>query len=48
MTKLQYSERLAILGAETLEIGRLKADILYIYEIVFGLLDVKPVALHIK
>ena len=44
MAELQYSESLAIFGAETLELRRLKADLkkMYIYKIVFGLLDVKP------
>ena len=41
MAEVQYSERLAILGAETFELRRLKADIMYIYKIVFGLLDVE-------
>ena len=41
MAKLQYSERLTILGAETLELRRLKADLMYIYKIAFGLLDVE-------
>ena len=48
MAELQYSERLAILGAETLELRRLKADLMYIYKIVFGLLDVEPGTLDIK
>ena len=30
MAELQYSERLAILGAEALELRRLKADLMYI------------------
>ena len=42
MIELQYSERLAILGAETLKLRHLKADLMYIYKIVFGLLDVEP------
>ena len=46
MTELQYSERLAILGAETLEL--LKADLMYIYKIMFGLLDVKHGTFDIK
>ena len=46
--ELQYSERLAILGAETLELRRFKADLMYIYKIVFGLLDVEPGTLDIK
>ena len=41
MAELQYSERLAIFGAETLALRRLKADLMYIYKIVFGLLDVE-------
>ena len=45
MAELQYSERLLILGAETLELRRLKADLMYIYKIVFGLLDVERLIL---
>ena len=41
-------ERLPILGAEILELRRLKADLMYIYKIVFGLLDVEPSQLDIK
>ena len=41
MAELQYSERLARLGAETLELRRLKADLMYIYKIVFGVLYVE-------
>ena len=48
MADLQYSERLAILGAETLELRRLKADQMYIYKIVFGLLDVEHSTFYIK
>ena len=48
MAELQYSERLAILGAETLELRRLKADIMYIFKIVFDLLDVEPGTFDIK
>ena len=48
MAELQYCERLSILGAETLELRRLKGDLMYIYKIVFGLLDVEPGTLDIK
>ena len=48
MAELQYSERLAILRAETLEFRRLKADVMYIYKIVFGPLDVKHGTFDIK
>ena len=48
MAELQYSERLAILAVETLELLRLKADLIYIYKIVFGILDVEPGTLDIK
>ena len=44
MTELQYSERLV----ETLELQRLKADLMNIYKIVFGLLDVEPSTSDIK
>ena len=44
----KYAERLTILEAETLELRRLKADIMYIYKIVFGLLDGEPGTLDIK
>ena len=33
MAELQYSERLAILWAETLELRRLKANLMYIYKL---------------
>ena len=48
MSGLQYSERLAILEIQTLELRRLKADLMFIYEIVFGLLDVERTTLDIK
>ena len=48
MAELQYSEMLAILVAETLELRRLIADQMYIYKIVFGLLDVESGTLDIK
>ena len=48
MAELQYSERLAILEDETLELLRLKADLMYIYKIVFGLLDVEHGTFDIK
>ena len=48
MAELQYSERLAILGTETHELRRLKADLMYIYKIVFGLLDVEHGTFYIK
>ena len=48
MTELQYSERLAITGAETLELRRLKADLTYIYKIMFGILDVEHGTFDIK
>ena len=48
MIELQYSERLAILGAETLELRRLKADLTYIYKIMFGILDVDHGTFDIK
>ena len=40
--------RLAILGAETLELQRLKADLMYIYKIVFGLSDIEHGTFDIK
>ena len=46
--ELQYFERLAILGAETLELRLLKADLMYIYKIVFDLLDVEHGTFDIK
>ena len=48
MDELQYSERLAILEAETLEHRRLKADLMYLYKILFGLSHVGPATLYIK
>ena len=46
MTELQYSARLVILVGETVE--RLKANLMYIYKIVFGLLDVESGKFDIK
>ena len=48
MAELQYFERLAIRGAETLELRRLKADLMYIYKIVFDLLYVEHGTFDIK
>ena len=48
MAELQFSERLATLEAETLELRHLKADLMYIYKIVFCLLDVEPGTFDIK
>ena len=48
MAELQYSERLEILAAETLERRRLKVDLMYIYKIVLGLLDVEHGMFDIK
>ena len=48
MAELQYSERLAKLEAEALELRRLKADLMYIYKIVFGLLDVESGTFDVK
>ena len=48
MTELQYCEKLAILGAETLELRRLKADLTYIYKIIVGILDVEHDTFDIK
>ena len=48
MAELQYSERLATLGAETLQRRSLKAVLMYIYKIVFDLLDIEPGTLDIK
>ena len=46
--ELQCSERLVILGTETLELRRLKSDLLYIYKILFDLMHVEPSTLHIN
>ena len=48
MTELQYSERLTIIGVETLELRRLKADLPYIYKIMFGILDIEHGTFDIK
>ena len=40
MTKLDYKERLAFLDAETLELRRLKFDLITAYNILFGLTDI--------
>ena len=41
-------ERLPILGAEILELRRLKADLMYIYKMLHGLVNVEPTTLDIK
>ena len=40
MSNLDYKERLAFLDAETLELRRLKIDLVTVYEILFGLIDI--------
>ena len=39
MNELQYPERLQILGAESLELRRLKADLCMYYKIIVGMVD---------
>jgi len=36
---LQYSERLAKLGADSLELRRLRLDPIYVYKLLFGMVD---------
>ena len=40
MSNLDYKERLALLDAETLELRRLKIDLVTVYKILFGLIDI--------
>jgi len=40
MKNLTYYQRLRALGTESLELRRLRADLLFTYKLVFGLLDV--------
>ena len=40
MAKLDYKEHLALLYSETLELRRLKIDLISVYTILFGLLDI--------
>ena len=39
MKNLTYYQRLRALGIESLELRRLRADLLFTYKLVFGLLD---------
>ena len=40
MSNLDYKERLALLDAETLGLRRLKIDLVTVYKIFFGLIDI--------
>ena len=40
MKNLTYYQRLRALGTESLELRRLRADLLFTYKLVFGLLDI--------
>ena len=40
MSNLDYKERLALLDVETLELCRLKIDLVTVYKILFGLIDI--------
>ena len=40
MSNLDYKERLALLDAGTLELRRLKIDLVTVYKILFGLIDI--------
>ena len=40
MSNLDYKERLALLDAETLELRRLKIDLVTVYKILFDLIDI--------
>ena len=40
MANLDYKDRLALLGAEILELHRLKIDLVTVHKILFGLLDI--------
>ena len=40
MSNLDYKERLTLLDAETLELRRLKIDLVTVYKILFGLIGI--------
>jgi len=42
---LQYSERLAKLGVDSLELRRLHFDLIYVYKILFGMIETDASAL---
>ena len=39
MEKLTYHQRLSILELDSLELSRVRADLLFTYKLVFGLID---------
>jgi len=41
MKKFSYHQRLANLQLESLELRRLRADLLFTYKLVFGIIDLK-------
>lgn len=41
LSKMNYADRLTALGLETLERRRLRADIIYLYKILFGIVHVQ-------
>jgi hypothetical protein len=40
LNNMNYDDRLAILGIEKLELRRLKQDLIIVYKILFGLVDI--------
>ena len=49
MSNLDYKERLALLDAETLELRRLNIDLVIVYKILFGLIDIDlMITSHLK
>jgi hypothetical protein len=41
LSDLSYKERLTVLGLDTLELRRLRSDLIFTYKIIFGLVDLK-------
>jgi len=41
MKKFSYHQRIANLKLESLELRRLRADLLFMYKLVFGIIDLK-------
>jgi len=46
MEKLTCHQRLSILELDSLELRRVRADLLFTYKLVFGLIDAHHASLH--
>ena len=44
---MQYSERLAKLGVVSLELRRLRIDFIYVYKLLFGMVDADVTAVFV-